>query len=399
MDVSKRAKKNENGGDKMNNKDLKKLLKSQLEHQIPDILSKIDLQSIEILDKPRSRFMGVFKQRFASLSIVLVASVLLIIALISIQNPKDPLEIPMTLTAEKTYSFSAISSSTLLNSIELQLNNEQMILLSSMMQQETKMKQRVGLLNPYFNMIELFISSDTNLSFSDPVTSTLPNYTYQVTYQILNLNDELSTYVFHYNETTVDEGTYTEGLLVLDRKQFYLEGLKTVDGDEIVITTKTYHDPLLKELNYVEFISTEIGDDQWFEYNVFQNGVKIEKSTVNLEKIGENMRIRLKYEHEIDDIEVELKAMRILTNSIWIIKAEYDYKDQSFEEEGNIVVSVVLDPINQTNQYRYEITNKKGDKDDYMGGRGHHNNNDDDEFDDESDDDDDEPGKGSDNRP
>ncbi len=399
MDVSKRAKKNENGGDKMNNKDLKKLLKSQLEPQIPDILSKIDLQSIEILDKPRSHFMGVFKQRFASLSIVLVASVLLIIALISIQNPKDPLEIPMTLTAEKTYSFSAISSSTLLNSIELQLNNEQMILLSSMMQQETKMKQRVGLLNPYFNMIELFISSDTNLSFSDPVASTLPNYTYQVTYQILNLNDELSTYVFHYNETAVDEGVYTEGLLVLDQKQFYLEGLKTVVGDEIVITTKTYHDPLLKELNYVEFISTEIGDDQWFEYNVYQDGVKIEKSTVNLEKIGENMRIRLKYEHEIDDIEVELKAMRILTNGIWKIKAEYDYKDQSFEEEGNIVVSVVLDPINQTNQYRYEITNKKGDKDDYMGGRGHHNNGDDDEFDDETDDDDDEPGKGSDNRP
>ena len=383
----------------MNNKNLKKLLKSQLEPQIPDILSKIDLQSIEILDKPRSRFMGVFKQRFASLSIVLVASVLLIIALISIQNPKDPLEIPMTLTAEKTYSFSAISSSTLLNSIELQLNNEQMILLSSMMQQETKMKQRVGLLNPYFNMIELFISSDTNLSFSDPVASTLPNYTYQVTYQILNLNDELSTYVFHYNETAVDEGVYTEGLLVLDQKQFYLEGLKTVDGDEIVITTKTYHDPLLKELNYVEFISTEIGDDQWFEYNVYQDGVKIEKSTVNLEKIGENMRIRLKYEHEIDDIEVELKAMRILTNGIWKIKAEYDYKDQSFEEEGNIVVSVVLDPINQTNQYLYEITNKKGDKDDYMGGRGHHNNGDDDEFDDETDDDDDEPGKGSDNRP
>ena len=383
----------------MNNKNLKKLLKSQLEPQIPDILSKIDLQSIEILDKPRSRFMGVFKQRFASLSIVLVASVLLIIALISIQNPKDPLEIPMTLTAEKTYSFSAISSSTLLNSIELQLNNEQMILLSSMMQQETKMKQRVGLLNPYFNMIELFISSDTNLSFSDPVASTLPNYTYQVTYQILNLNDELSTYVFHYNETAVDEGVYTEGLLVLDQKQFYLEGLKTVDGDEIVITTKTYHDPLLKELNYVEFISTEIGDDQWFEYNVYQDGVKIEKSTVNLEKIGENMRIRLKYEHEIDDIEVELKAMRILTNGIWKIKAEYDYKDQSFEEEGNIVVSVVLDPINQTNQYLYEITNKKGDKDDYMGGRGHHNNNDDDEFDDETDDDDDEPGKGSDYRP
>lgn len=383
----------------MNNKDLKKLLKSQLEPQIPDILSKIDLQSIEILDKPRSRFMGVFKQRFASLSIVLVASVLLIIALISIQNPKDPLEIPMTLTAEKTYSFSAISSSTLLNSIELQLNNEQMILLSSMMQQETKMKQRVGLLNPYFNMIELFISSDTNLSFSGPVASTLPNYTYQVTYQILNLNDELSTYVFHYNETAVDEGVYTEGLLVLDQKQFYLEGLKTVDGDKIVITTKTYHDPLLKELNYVEFISTEIGDDQWFEYNVYQDGVKIEKSTVNLEKIGENMRIRLKYEHEIDDIEVELKAMRILTNGIWKIKAEYDYKDQSFEEKGNIVVSVVLDPINQTNQYLYEITNKKGDKDDYMGGRGHHNNNDDDEFDDEIDDDDDEPGKGSDYRP
>lgn len=384
MDVSKRTEKNENGGDKMNNKDIKHLLKSELESQIPDILSRIDLQSIEILEKPKPKFVYAFKQRLGSLSLVMVATLLLIVAVISLsRNDDNPVEVPMTLTSQKTVSFSAISSSALLNSIDVQMStNTQMVLLSSMMQQETKMKERVSLLNPYFNMIELFISSEADLAFSDPVPSTLPNYAYQVTYEIINLNQDTATYTFYYNESDVDGNIHTTGLLILEQQQYYLEGIKEVDGDQIIITTKTYSDPLFKDTHYVEFISTEIDDQQWFEYNVYVEGEQTEKSTVNLEKVGATIRIRLKYENELADIEVELKATRILQNGVAKIRAEYEYKDASFEEEGNIVVSVVLDPISDTNQYHYEITNKKGDKDDYMGGRGHKNYGDD-ETDDE----------------
>lgn len=386
----------------MNNKDIKNLLKSELDSQIPDVLSRIDLNSIDILDKPKPRFIYALKQRLGSLSLVMVATMLLIVAMISLsRNDDHPIEVPMTLTSEKTVSFSAISSSALLNSIDIQLStNTQMILLSSMMQQETKMKQRVSLLNPYFNMIELFISSENDLAFTDPIPSTLPGYTYQVTYQIINLNQDTAIYTFHYNESTVDGNILTEGLLVLEQKQYYLEGIKEVDGDQTIITTKTYSDMLLKDTHYVEFISTEISDQQWFEYNVYQSGEKIEKSNVNLEKVGASIRIRLKYENEISDIEVDLKALRIEQNGVAKIRAEYEYKEDSFEEEGNIVVSVVIDPINNTNQYLYEITNKKGDKDDYMGGRGHHNYGDeDDESDDDDDEDDDKPGRDDENKP
>lgn len=379
----------------MRDKDIKALLKSTMESQIPDVLSRIDLQSIDILDAPNPRFNAIFKERFASIALTLIATTMLIVGLISLgRTPNNPIEIPMTLTAEKTYSFSAISSSTLLNAIDLELNQTQnMILLSSMMNQETHMKQRVALLNPYFNMIELFISSDESLTFSDPVASTLSGYTYQVSYEIVSLNNETATYVFHYNETQSGNETLTEGVLVLEQQSFYLEGTKVVIGEKTIITTKTYNNPLLKDLQYVEFISTEVANTQWFDYGVYINGDQIESAEVRLETIGENLRIRLTYEHEIDDIEVDIKAMRVLDNGIAKIRAEYEYQGDDFEEKGNILVSVEIDPILNTNEYRYEITNSKGEKDDFMGNRGHHDYGKDKDDDDDEDSDDDHPGR------
>lgn len=379
----------------MRDKDIKALLKSTMESQIPDVLSRIDLQSIDILDAPKPRFNAIFKERFASIALTLIATTMLIVGLISLgRTPNNPIEIPMTLTAEKTYSFSAISSSTLLNAIDLELNQTQnMILLSSMMNQETHMKQRVALLNPYFNMIELFISSDESLTFSDPVASTLSGYTYQVSYEIVSLNNETATYVFHYNETQSGNETLTEGVLVLEQQSFYLEGTKVVIGEKTIITTKTYNNPLLKDLQYVEFISTEVANTQWFDYGVYINGDQIESAEVRLETISENLRIRLTYKHELDDIEVDIKAMRVLDNGIAKIRAEYEYQGDDFEEKGNILVSVEIDPILNTNEYRYEITNSKGEKDDFMGNRGHHDYGKDKDDDDDEDSDDDHPGR------
>jgi hypothetical protein len=320
-----------------------------------------------------------------------------IIGLIALNNlPNNPTETPMTLTAEKTYSFSAISSSTLLNAIDAQLNQaDQMILLSNMMQQETKIKQRVGSLNPYFNMIELFISSNQTLEFSDPIPSTVNGYTYQVSYQITNLNQDIATYTFHYNESIVGGDTLTDGLLILEQKQFYLEGTKSVDGETITINTKTYQNPVLKDTHYIEFISTEIQNTQWFEYHVYQSGQRKEKSTVRLDNIGNTIRIRLDYENEIEDIEVSLKATRIETNGVAKMSVEYEYKGNDFEEKGNIMVSVFVDPLTNTNQYRYEITNQKGEKDDMMGDRGHRDYGRDKDEDEE---DDDHPGRSDDKK-
>jgi hypothetical protein len=381
----------------MNNKDIKNLLKTHLDTQIPDVLSRIDLQEIEILDKPKPRIVYAIKRRFATLALSLVTAIVVIIGLIALNNlPNNPTETPMTLTAEKTYSFSAISSSTLLNAIDAQLNQaDQMILLSNMMQQETKIKQRVGSLNPYFNMIELFISSNQTLEFSDPIPSTVNGYTYQVSYQITNLNQDIATYTFHYNESIVGGDTLTDGLLILEQKQFYLEGTKSVDGETITINTKTYQNPVLKDTHYIEFISTEIQNTQWFEYHVYQSGQRKEKSTVRLDNIGNTIRIRLDYENEIEDIEVSLKATRIETNGVAKMSVEYEYKGNDFEEKGNIMVSVFVDPLTNTNQYRYEITNQKGEKDDMMGDRGHRDYGRDKDEDEE---DDDHPGRSDDKK-
>ena len=213
----------------MNDKDIQKLLKSTIDTQVPNVLSKIDLKSIEILAAPEPRFQWRLR-RVLPTALLALTSLVMLFVLINLRNPNSETPIPMRLTAEKTYSFSAISSSVLLNTVETQVAlSNQMILLNSRTQ-GTYIKDRMTLLNPYFNMIEIFISNQ-ELSFSDPKPSDLEGYSYQITYQVMNLNQETESYEFHYRINIEDGIEYTEGVLVLDTITYYLEGSKAViDG-------------------------------------------------------------------------------------------------------------------------------------------------------------------------
>lgn len=353
----------------MNNKDLKKLLKSSLDTQVPNISARIDLQSIEILDAPEKRIRFSLKPIITTATLALTTLLLVFVWVQFIRPEANPIETPMTLTAESTYSFSALSSSVLLEAVELQLSNAQQMVLLSAMTQETKIKQRIGTLNPYFNMIEIFMSNQ-DLNFSEPTASNLEGYAYQVTYQTIDLNGDAITYQFHYNLVKELETDFIDGVLILGEKQFYLEGSKITYDKGVTIRTKTYSDITMKDQNYIEVMSHELNRVQWFEYKVYHQGQNIEKTTVYLETVQALMRVRLTYENESQDLKVVLQANRIDTALGARLRVQYDYSDDRYHEKGTIVVTVRINDLTGKTQYHYAITNAKGEKDEYAGIRG-----------------------------
>ncbi|MCU0104657.1 hypothetical protein N7603_03195 [Acholeplasma vituli] len=357
----------------MNDKDIQKLLKSTIDTQVPNVLSKIDLKSIEILAAPEPIFQWRLR-RVLPTALLALTSLVILFVLISLRNPNSETPIPMRLTAEKTYSFSAISSSVLLNTVETQVAlSNQMILLNSRTQ-GTYIKNRMTLLNPYFNMIEIFISNQ-ELSFSDPKPSDLEGYSYQITYQVMNLNQETESYEFHYRINIEDGIEYTEGVLVLDTITYYLEGSKAVINGVTTIQTFTYVNVAEKELNYIEFKSIESLDEQQFNYKVYHEGNEIEQTKVQLETFNRLLRIKLEYENLFSNVDVELKANRIDTKMGPRIRIQYEYKGPVVKEEGMIILSLIKNEITGELGYAFLITNSKGEKDTVRGSRGQHNSN------------------------
>lgn len=355
----------------MNNKDIKKLLKSSLDTQVPDISARIDLNSIEVLDAPDKSIRFRLKPIVTTATLALTTLLLVFVWVQFIRPETNPVETPMTLTAESTYSLSALTSSVLLEAVELQLSNAQQMVLLSAMTQETKIKQRIGALNPYFNMIEIFMSNQ-DLNFSEPTASNLEAYAYQVNYQTIDLNGDTVTYQFHYNLVKELEKDLIDGLLILGEKQFYLEGSKVTYEKGNTIRTKTYSDVTMKDQNYIEVVSHEFNRLQWFEYKVYQQGQNIEKTTVYLETVQALMRVRLTYENESQDVKVLLQANRIDTALGARLRVQYDYTDDRYQEKGTIVVTVRFNDLTGKTLYHYAITNAKGQKDDFSGIRGEH---------------------------
>ena len=356
----------------MSEKDIQKLFKSNIDTQIPNVLSKIDLESIEILDAPKPRFAWRFNRIYQT-GLIALTSLVFLFVLFSLRSPKNETTTPMVLTSEKTYSFSAISSSVLLETVEVQLALDDPMVLLNSMNQGTRIKNRISLLNPYFNMIELFISNQ-DLTFSDPIPSTMAGYTYQITYEIQNLNQESETYTFHYNIIVLDGLETTEGFLNLGSQSYFLEGSKQIENGKTIIRTITYQNELEKSLNFIEFVSIESEDEQHFDYTVYQKGEAIEQTEVQLERINRLMSISLNYTNLISDIDVELKANRIEGEIGSRIRIQYDYQGPFIEEKGTIILTLVYDEDSGKLAYRFVITNSKGQKDDIRGVRGNHSN-------------------------
>lgn len=364
----------------MRKKDIKVILEETVQSKIPDITDRINLSQIVIEPKKNARFHFSFVNSWR-LATVVVLALLITVGVLSANKNISPIT-PITLSAETTSSFTAVSSSVLLNAKNTQssLSNGQIRLSSNMHNNKTVMNDKVSLLNPYFNMIELFLVED-ELSFSSPVASNLPGYTLMIIYQMNDLTGVSQTYSYYFTET-VDGGTVMiTGLINILNVTYYLEGVKETSDDETEILVKTYTNPAERDKHYVETKSIKKQDEQSFVYRVFVDGEETEISELKLEKQGKKTKIKLKYENDLSDEEIVIEATRAIVSGKAVLKVTYEIENSLIDESGEMTVYVAYNEDTNKNQYVYQIKNAKGNKNECFGSR--KNTEDDDESEDD----------------
>ena len=134
----------------------------------------------------------------------------------------------------------------------------------------------------------------------------LKKYNFVMTISIPNLSN-IGTYKLYYDEIATetqveieDEETETEisttleGVLITNETNFKVESKKTIETEgnntEQSIEFKTYFD----ENNYVVVEQSSENNELEYEYEIYKNGVKVQKIEIEFEK--ENNKTELKFE-------------------------------------------------------------------------------------------------------
>ena len=166
------------------------------------------------------------------------------------------------------------------------------------------------------------VEKNTNLS------EELKNYNFVMTISIPHLSNT-NTYKLYYDEidtetqveiedeeTETEISTTLEGVLIANETHFKVEGKKTIETEgnntEYSIEFKTYFD----ENNYVVVEQSSENNELEYEYEIYKNGVKVQK-------------IEIEFEKENDKTELEFELVNINSG----IKEKTTYKIKSADNE------------------------------------------------------------------
>lgn len=335
----------------MKTKDLKKQIKNDLYDLTPDVISKIDFKSLVIEEKVIQEA-PVRKKAFRlsyTLTSVLAFSLVLFFVLNAVTTA--PLVETRKLsfeTKEEIYTLSTFSSVALLYQ-----NNQTLLTLSALglggaSADEMLINTHIDTLNQYLNFLEPILTNSEALSF-EIKASVLEGYQKQITFSSILLSEEAVTYTLYYNETKEKDTTLISGIMKFLEQEYVFTGkLIKIDGKE-EFSLKAFQTN--NTSNYIEVNQKLENNKQKFEYSIYEAGEEVFESEIKIELLPDNILIELNYETDLKEIDFKIVKQKS-SNTIYV---EYEIETDALDEEGYIVISVILDPVSKKYNYHYQI--------------------------------------------
>lgn len=288
---------------------------------------------------------------------------------------------------EDVLSFQALAAASLMTEDELVLLEANEIRLLSETEEDTEEEDFLtATIEPYIKLVEAYLSSNEGLAVIVE-TSDLEGFESMMRFEVRGLLGETEQYVIYYNMVLVDEDD--------DESEFTMDGIMVVDGVEYALSGKREVEEGEEEIkfiakldddNYVESKYEVESEETEFEIIVVRNGETISETKVEIEFDGEETSVELefldgqskgKYEFEFENEDGQD-----------ILKIEFDVEIDGVEQQGEIVVAVLIDDV--TGETYYQLYVDPDDDEAYEKRSDRDFDDDDDEDDEEEDEDEDE---------
>ncbi|MFU8792941.1 MAG: hypothetical protein ACNA7K_02860 [Acholeplasmataceae bacterium] len=204
-------------------------------------------------------------------------------------------------------------------------------------------------IEPYIELVEQFLGSNDGLDVSI-LESPLEDYELMMTFSTNGLKGETQTYVIHYNMTLTeeedDESEFSlEGIMIMNDVTYFLTGEREVEADEESIEFIAK----LDDDNYVESEYKVESDEIEFEIKVVLNGEIVSETKIEIEYEEDETKIELEFLS--GDATGTYEFTYELEDGEPVLKIEFDVEIDGIHTKGEIVVSIIVDPVTGETSY------------------------------------------------
>lgn len=343
----------------MKNRDLKAMIRRAAEREMPEVRSKIDLGSVEILPETPKNRSHVFSlgKAFGYAALVLVVGFTTLFAYGAlVATTTQPSALPLG-TEEEIYGFQLVSAAALLEALGPVDQTSLALALPLDSEADSPLiNDQLDDLLVYLDTLETMIGDKTTQSYVTE-TSDREGYAFLLVFDSADLLDNRVEYRIYYNQVPDPEDaekSELSGLLVLGGVEYSLSGTVTDDGE----TVKTRFTASLDAENYVEVEDLSTPDTQKYEYRLYENGILTRSHFLRLELDGEDLQAVI--ECVDDDHEISFRFQKTLdAENREIIRVSYSFSSRADGEEledGDIDVSVAYDEATQSYCYEYQVS-------------------------------------------
>lgn len=302
----------------MKDKEILKIIKSDIEKETPNILNKIDLSSIKIEEEIVSE-----KRKFNiffSLSLITTALIIGFFVGLLIFKPnteiKNPINISVTKKDEIVVDYT-------IGGIQLASSNSNKISLSSIKVDD------IDSFHKYINIIEDYMSLSTNTIKITKNHGDNFNYMYKMEVSNTNVFGVATSYVLYYNEKRETEDDEEEkemkGIVIYNNTIYNFYSEEEIEKDESEIKVTIYQD--IKSNKIV--INKELEEDEYsFSYKLYIANKLVTKIELKAEEDEVKFSInedKLKTEYTLEVID-KLNYQIHLDRKMFLLKLDLENK-------------------------------------------------------------------------
>lgn len=342
----------------MKKKDIIASIKQSALNEIPDVLYKIDISKIEIesvtpIEKPKFNFHKAFSYTFASLFILV--SGLLAFNIINIGTDYTPLNSDTEIVGFQTVSGAALLDS-FSNVDELSLTDDNLNIVelntTTIQTPDNSIIDQINTINHYLNMAETVLVNEKQFIYKS-VESDNPDYEYAYQYNGTDLLGNLITYYGYYNIIETNAGQIEQGILIHDDRVFHYSSVTVQDGLNSLYRYHIYVD----EDDFVEVMNKSNNKVQRFQYNVYRNNQLTSSSTLTITSKEDKLLATLSITN-LNNQEILLNLERDMSDiSNQSFQVNYMINNTQDQCEGRFTVRPDYDNTTDTYHFKYDINN------------------------------------------
>jgi len=380
----------------VNKKQFRSALTQYLTENVPDVLNRINLDSIPSTPQFSAPSLPLRKTAWMHVMKLTTIAFLLVVSGFFAFSQKAQ-STPVFASSSDIVAFQAVSAVDLLREILLTTSPTANPLSD---EHEPHVGDQIDQLNSYLNMLELFLGNSAQIT-SIEQTSDLSEYSHLLVYQSTSLTNRIVTYKIYYNELltnqinwdnvifsdSFDESVTSmlEGIVMIGTKQFGFETKVYMSEGNPSYAVRTYE----TAQDYVSVIySTDTDGNQKFFYDLVHDGQLLHQSKIYIQNLSDSIYTT------IDFIQGDVNGQYTLTQKTM---DTFKYIDVTYVllegthviEQGQMQVNVLVDPITGLTEYSYAIIVDGDDiEHEYIRDREDHEDEEDDHEDDDQEDDD-----------